>query len=88
MLSRYIAAMSYKKIEARFNNKALSRPYVDSLKQVKEIPRLPDDRKQATDKRPDADRDDQDEFESDRLLLQDFLGMYKEDPNHFPCIFC
>ena len=67
-LSTYIAAKSYKKIARRFNNKTLSRPYVDSLKQVKDIPLLSQDRKQATDDRPKAKRDDRDEFDSDTTL--------------------
>jgi hypothetical protein len=57
-LSTYLAAKSYKKIARRFNNKTLSGPYVDSLKQVKDIPLLSQDRKQATDDRPKAKRDD------------------------------
>ncbi|KIJ89792.1 hypothetical protein K443DRAFT_603125 [Laccaria amethystina LaAM-08-1] len=36
--------LSYKKIARRFNNKTLSGPYVDSLKQVKDIPLLSQDR--------------------------------------------
>jgi hypothetical protein len=48
-LSRYTAAMHYNKIACRFNNETLSRPYVDSLKEVKVIPFLSQDGKQAPD---------------------------------------
>jgi hypothetical protein len=72
-----MAAMSCRRIARRFRDKTLSKPYVDSLKRVGDIPCLSPD---TTDDRPEAARDDRDEFDSDRLFLQDFLSFYKEHP--------
>lgn len=72
--------MSYKKIARWFNNKTFSRPYFDSLKRVKDIPLLSQDRKQATDNHSGAERDVRDEFDSDRRFLETILKPYKECP--------
>ena len=47
---------------------------------MKDIPLLSPDRKQATDHRSGASRVDKDEFDSDKLLLKDFLSFFKELP--------
>lgn len=69
--------MSYKKIARWFNNKTFSRPYFDSLKRVKDIPLLSQDRKQATDNHSGAERDVRDEFDSDRRFLETILKPYR-----------
>jgi len=73
-LSRYTAAMSYKKMAHRFNNKALSVPYIESLKQVKDIPFMSQPRREQAD-----DRCGRDETDSDRHFLEDFVKLYTED---------
>ena len=47
---------------------------------MKDIPLLSPDRKQATDHRSGALRVDKDEFDSDKLLLKDFLSFFKVLP--------
>jgi hypothetical protein len=67
--------MHYNKIARRFNNETLSRPYVDSLKEVKVIPFLSQDGKQAPD-----DPGARVEFGSDRLFLQGLLSFHQKHP--------
>jgi len=66
--------MSYKKMARRFNNKALSVPYIESLKQVKDIPFMSQPRREQAD-----DRHGRDETDSDRRFLEDFVKLYTED---------
>ena len=66
--------MSYKKMAHRFNNKALSVPYIESLKQVKDIPFMSQPRREQAD-----DRRGRDETDSDRRFLEDFVKLYTED---------
>jgi len=73
-LSRYTAAISYKKMARRFNNKALSVPYIESLKQVKDIPFMSQPRRERAD-----DRRVRYETDSDRRFLEDFVKLYTED---------
>jgi hypothetical protein len=72
-LSRYTAAVSYKKMARRFNNKNLSIPYFKSLEQVKnrDIPFM----SQLGGKRADNDRFGRDEVNNDRRFLKDFVAL-------------
>ena len=74
-LSRYIAAMSFKKIAHRFNNRGLSRRYIECLKQVKEIPIMSQPRKD----RSGHYHRYQIETSSDRLFLEDFVKLSNID---------
>lgn len=77
-LSRYIAAMSYKKMARRFNNINLSIPYFESLKQVE----TRNIRFASRGKRADSNKQhDQDEVDSDRLFLEDFVKLYTARPD-------
>jgi hypothetical protein len=58
----------------RFNNKNLSTPYIESLKQVKNIQFM------SGEKRADDHRRDRDELDSDRLFLEDFVKLYTGHP--------
>jgi len=73
-LSRYIAAVSYKRMARRFNNTNLSMPYFESLKQVKTI------RFMSRGKRANNNRRDRVEVESDRLFIEDFVKLYTSNP--------
>ena len=74
-LSRYTAAISYKKMARRFNNTTLSRSYVESLQQVKDIPFMSQPWRERAD-----DRRGRDEVDSDRLFLEDFVRLYTNCP--------
>jgi len=76
-LSRYIAAMSFKKIARRFNNRGLSRCYIECLKQVKEIPIMSQPRKDRSGHRYQI------ETSSDRLFLEDFVTLSNIDHDLF-----
>ena len=72
-LSRYIAAMSHKKIARRFNNKHLSIPYLESLKQVE----TRNIQSTYSGERAGNHPRDLNEVDSDRLFLDDFEKMYE-----------
>ncbi|KAF8952139.1 hypothetical protein BDZ97DRAFT_1745881 [Flammula alnicola] len=76
-LSRYTADMSYKKMARRFNNKNLSRPYIESLKRLKDIPLMSQPRRERSD---NGHRRERDEADSDRLFLEDFVKLFTNYP--------